>query len=126
MTEFADEYAEQVKALTIGFGRAAEADIFFGSQPTRLKMFPGGECPMCHGYGGSHGPEQGFPSGWTCGTCAGSGKLGLVVLAEYMPYRDGHPNKDTKYERSGWTEPRQDSGPLEVKPGKDATDDAPR
>lgn len=109
MTEFADEYAAQAKRFASEFGRATDANIFFGSQPTRLKMFPGGTCPMCEGRGGSHGPEHGFPCGWNCGTCAGSGKLGLVVLAEYLPYKEGHPNKGTKYEREGWTEPRPDS-----------------
>lgn len=102
MTDLADEYAKQVLGFFNSFERAFNATVFHGEQPWELAEFPGGECPGCHGRGSSHGPEQGFPCGWTCDTCGGSGKLGKVWLKRYLPYPDEHPNKGTEWERTGW------------------------
>jgi hypothetical protein len=101
-SEFQSKYVEALSKALEGLDRQINNSIMFGPQPTEIREFKGGTCPICSGYGSSHGPEQGFPGGWTCSTCGGSGKLGHVWLEHYLPYPEGHPSKDTEYERTGW------------------------
>jgi DnaJ-class molecular chaperone len=104
---FRDEYVEQMKTGLAYLDQSLMLSLMYGCQPTEQVhvVGKGEDCPSCSGYGGSHGPEHGFPGGWTCDTCRGSGRLKYgyrYSLERYLPYPEGDPRKGTERERAGY------------------------